>query len=44
MVLLTSLEGSEDQQLGLQLGADAYLLKQRFEIRDGLIAVLDISP
>lgn len=39
VVLLTSLEGSEDQQLGLQLGADAYLLKQRFEMGDLLEVV-----
>lgn len=39
VVLLTSLQGSEDQQLGLQLGADAYLLKQRFEMGDLLEVV-----
>jgi len=39
VVLLTSVDGSEDQQLGLQLGADAYLLKQRFEMGDLLEVV-----
>jgi two-component system chemotaxis sensor kinase CheA len=39
VILVTSLEAREDQERGLSLGADAYIVKRRFDQRELLAAV-----
>lgn len=39
VILVTSLENKTDQELGLSLGADAYIIKRKFDQRDLLDAI-----
>jgi two-component system, chemotaxis family, sensor kinase CheA len=42
VILVTSLEAREEQERGLNLGADAYIVKRKFDQRDLLLAVRQI--
>ncbi len=42
VILVTSLEAAEDQQRGLSLGADAYLVKRKFDQRELLATIRQI--
>ena len=42
LVLVTSLESPEEQQLGLSLGADAYIVKRKFDQRELLNVIREI--
>lgn len=42
VILVTSLEDAEDQQRGLSLGADAYLVKRKFDQRELLATIRQI--
>jgi two-component system chemotaxis sensor kinase CheA len=41
-ILVTSLESREEQQLGLSLGADAYIVKRKFDQRQLLDVIREI--
>ena len=42
VVVVTSLERREDQERGLALGADAYIVKRKFDQADLLAAIRQI--
>ena len=42
VILVTSLETLEEQQLGLSLGADAYIIKRKFDQRELLNVIREI--
>jgi two-component system chemotaxis sensor kinase CheA len=42
VILVTSLESREEQQLGLSLGADAYIIKRKFDQRELLNVIREI--
>jgi two-component system chemotaxis sensor kinase CheA len=42
VILVTSLERREDQERGLGLGADAYIVKRKFDQADLLSAIRQI--
>lgn len=41
-ILVTSLESREEQQLGMSLGADAYMIKRKFDQRELLNVIREI--
>ena len=42
VIMLTSLERREEQEKGLALGADAYIVKRKFDQRDLLETIQQI--
>jgi two-component system chemotaxis sensor kinase CheA len=42
VILVTSLESREEQQMGLNLGADAYIVKRKFDQRELLSVIRQI--
>ena len=42
MIVVTSLERREDQERGLSLGADAYIVKRKFDQGELLAAIRQI--
>jgi len=42
VILVTSLESREEQHMGLSLGADAYIVKRKFDQRELLNVIREI--